>query len=91
MSYKLIYKEQFIKKLAKFIKKNSKLKQKIAKTFELLEKNPFHPSLRLHKLQGKLKDFYTISVDMKIRILIDIYIDEKEIFLLDIGFHDDIY
>jgi addiction module RelE/StbE family toxin len=91
MSYKLVYSDNFLKKAKKLIKKNPPIKNKVYKTFELLENNPFHPSLRLHKLKGNLKDYYSISIDMSYRIIIDFVIKDNEIILLDIGTHDDVY
>ena len=45
------------------------IKKKAVKTEKLFRANPFHPSIRLHKLQGKLKDLWSISIDMKYRII----------------------
>jgi len=46
-----------------------------------------HPSLRLHKLAGR--ETYSVSVDMKIRILIQL--DAGDIHLLRIGTHNEVY
>ena len=91
MSYKLTYDDKFIKKTAKLIKKNPSLKERIYKTLHILENNPYHPSLRLHKLKGNLKDYYSVSISMNYRIVLDFVITEKEILLLDIGPHDEVY
>ncbi|MDD3463214.1 MAG: plasmid stabilization protein [Sulfurospirillaceae bacterium] len=64
---------------------------KYEKTLTLLSANPHHPSLRLHKLQGNLKAFYSVSLDLLYRIILDFIIVENEIILLDIGAHDDVY
>ena len=50
-----------------------------------------HPSLRLHKLQGKLCEFHSISIDIEYRIIIDFIIKDDEIIPVDIGTHDDVY
>lgn len=39
-----------------------------AKT-QLFEKDPFHPSLRVHSLTGNLKGYWSLSVNDKYRIL----------------------
>lgn len=49
---------------------------------------PFYKSLRLHKLSGILADYYSVSIDMKRRILIDFIIEDKIITLIDIGDHN---
>jgi len=68
--YKLIYDEKYLKKFAKFLKKHPDLKLKYYKIIELLEQDPFYPSLRLHKLKGDKSNFYSVSIDMQYRIII---------------------
>jgi len=89
--YKLIETKSYLKKLVKFLKKHPNQIKKYEKTILLLESNPHHPSLRLHKLQGKLQEFYSVSIDMNYRIIIDFIIVDKKIFLIDIGSHSEIY
>ncbi len=89
--YKLVETKTYMKKLKKFLKKNPQIMPKYEKTIVLLENNPYHPSLRLHKLSGKLQNFYSVSIDMNYRIIVDFIIIEDKIFLIDIGTHDDIY
>ena len=89
--FKLVETEKYLKKLKKFLKKHPDLWQKYEKTIYFLETNPFHPSLRLHKLKGSLTEFYSVSIDMEYRIIIDFIIIDKQIFLIDIGDHDEVY
>ncbi len=89
--YEIIFTEIYEKKAKKFFKKHSDLKKKYAKTLKLLKSNPFHPSLRLHKLQGDKKEFYSVSLDMNYRIILDFIVIDKQIFLIDIGSHDEVY
>ncbi len=91
MNYKITRTDKYLKKLIKFLKTHPNLQVKYEKTIELLEINPHHPSLRLHKLQGNLNGFFSISIDLSYRILIDFIITDKEIILLDIGTHDEVY
>ena len=58
---KIIYTERHIKRAKKFIKKHPDILSQYEKTLKLLEVNPFHPSLRLHKLEGKLTELYSFS------------------------------
>ena len=53
-----------------------------------LEINPFHNSLRLHKLNGTISEFYSVSIDMKYRIIIDFVIENNKIIPLNIGDHN---
>jgi len=89
--YKLIETKRYHKKLIKFFKKHPTLLNKYEKTIMLLGTNPSHPSLRLHKLKGELKEFYSVSIDMDYRIIIDFIIIDKKIYLIDIGNHDEVY
>ena len=89
--YRIDFSEKYEKKAKKFFKKHQNLKDKYIKTLKLLSLNPFHPSLRLHKLKGELKEFYSVSIDMEYRIIIDIIIIDERIILIDIGPHDEVY
>ncbi len=75
----------------KFFKKHQNLKDRYIKTINILKTNPFHPSLRLHKLQGETKEYHSVSIDMQYRIIIDFIIIDEQIILIDIGSHDDVY
>ena len=91
MSYKILQSDKYLKKAAKFFKKHPNLLNKYTKTIKQMEKDPFYPSLRLHKIKGDLSEYYSVSIDMSYRIVIDLIITDKEIILLDIGSHDEIY
>ena len=61
------------------------------KTLKLIELNTYHPSLRLHKLQGKLAELYSVSINISYRISLDFLIEDNKIIPVDTGSHDDIY
>lgn len=75
----------------KFLKKHPELRSQYQKTLELLELNPQHPSLRLHRLQGRLGELSSVSINMSYRILLEMVIRENDIILVDIGNHDHVY
>lgn len=83
--YKLIFTEAYEKLAEKWLRKHQNLVDKYDKTIQLLELNPFHNSLRLHPLSGVMKDFYSVSIDMQQRVIIDLYIEDHSIILLKIG------
>ena len=91
MSYKLVITDSYKKRVKKFFKKHPDLFKKYEKVLLIMVTNPFHPSLRLHKLKGKLSDFYSISIDMEYRIVIDFIIEDEKIIPIDIGSHDEVY
>ena len=91
MSYKIIITNGYFKKLKKFIKKHPDVLVRYEKIIKLLELDPYHPSLRLHQLKGDLKEYQSVSITMKYRVVIDFVIKENEIIPIDIGTHDEVY
>ena len=91
MTYKLIYTDSYIKRASKFVKKHPDLISQYKKTLEILEIDPNHPSLRLHSLKGKRKDVYSISINISYRITLEFFVTEKEIILVNVGHHDQVY
>jgi len=89
--FKLVFTETYLKKEKIFLKKHKDLIPRYKKILKLLELNPCHPSLRLHKLKGKFKDKYSVSITMSYRIVITLAITEKEIIFIDIEHHDEVY
>lgn len=79
MTYQLIFTESYNKKAKKFLKQHPNLIKQYQKTLELLELNPFHNSLRLHSLQGKLKGYYSVSINISYRITLELIITDKQI------------
>ncbi|MCK5761066.1 MAG: plasmid stabilization protein [Candidatus Delongbacteria bacterium] len=88
---KLIYTEKYIKKAAKFVKKYPELIGQYEKTLKLLGLNPYHPSLRLHKLSGRLSELYSVSINITYRISINFIVDDDKIIPISIGTHDEVY
>ena len=91
MNYKIIITEEFDKKIKKFLKKHHDMYPKVVITMTLLADNPFHPSLRLHKLQGNLADYHSVSMDMSYRIVIEFIIKDGQTIPIGIGSHDEVY
>jgi len=89
--YEIRFTQKYEKIAKKFFKKHTNLKEKYIKTINILQLNPNHPSLRLHKLQGKLKEYYSVSLDMEYRLIIDFIVIDNVIYLIDIGSHDNVY
>lgn len=86
----IIYTDSYIKRVERFIKKHPELISQYEKTLKLLELNPTHPSLRLHKLQGKLAELYSVSINISYRISLDFLIKDNKIIPVDIGSHNDV-
>jgi toxin HigB-1 len=89
--YEILISDEYKKRLIKFLKKHPELKTPYFKTYRLLEANPFHPSLRLHALQGKLAGLHSVSINLSYRITIEFLIQGKQIIPIHIGDHDAVY
>ena len=87
----IVYTDSYNRRARKFFRKHAELVNKYEKTLKLLEANQFHPSLRLHRLQGKLSDLHSVSINISYRISIFFVIEEDRIIPLDIGTHDEVY
>lgn len=69
--------------------RDKKFKIAVEKKIDLLLFSPNHNSLRLHKINHRSGQSWSISVDMKIRLL---FVYENDgIILVDIGTHDEVY
>lgn len=61
--------QSFQDQAAKACKKDARLKKALSKQFSLFQKNYRHPSLRLHKLQGRRTEQYAIWIHNDLRAL----------------------
>ena len=91
MTYRFIYAESYNKKARKFLKKHPDLIGQYAKCLKLLELDPYHRSLRMHSLKGRLKGLQSVSINMLYRITLELIIKKDEIILVDVGHHSEIY
>ena len=91
MPYKLIYPGSYIKRARKFLNKHPEIHSQYRKTLELLELNPYHPSLRLRSLQGRMNGLSSVSINISYRIVLELIIEGDEILLVNIGKHDQVY
>lgn len=91
MSWALVFTEQYEKRALRFLKHHPELEKQYLKTLQLLEANPFHPSLRLHRLSGRLSDLHAVSINLSNRIVLEFIVQDKEIIPVDIGDHGTVY
>ncbi len=89
--YKLLFPESYIKRERLFIKKHPDLVERYKKVLRLLELDPFHPTLKLHKLKGKFDNKHAVSINYVYRVVIAFVITKDEIIFIDIGHHDEVY
>jgi mRNA-degrading endonuclease YafQ of YafQ-DinJ toxin-antitoxin module len=89
--YALVWTAHFTRAARKFIKRHPELKKKVALILRDLEKDPFQPHLDYHHLGGKQTGVQAVSITDSYRITMTVIITKKEIILLDIGSHDEVY
>jgi len=86
---KIEFSSPYRKAFKKLISKNPDLVFVVFNKLFVLSENINHPSLKLHKLKGELKDFYAIPIESNLRIILELHDDG--ILLINIGTHDDVY
>ena len=79
------------RRAARFIKKHPDLLAQYEKPLKLLELDPFHPFLRLHRMKGSLKGLHSVSINVSYRITLELLINDQKIILVDIGSHYYVY
>ena len=57
---------------------------------QLFTEDPFNPSLRTHKLSGKLKNLWSFTIEYDERVVFYFTYDGNAV-LIDIGSHDQVY
>jgi mRNA-degrading endonuclease YafQ of YafQ-DinJ toxin-antitoxin module len=91
MTYRILYTASYNKRAAKFIKRHPELLSQYEKILQLLELNPSHPSLRLHRLKGPLQNLHSVSVNVSYRISLEFLMEEGKIIPVNVGSHDEVY
>ena len=89
--YVLLTTGHFDRRVVKFTRTHPELNKPLSKVLRNLEANPFLPSLRLHPLSGELAGLHAVSVTHAYRITLTLRVTKREIVLLDIGSHDEVY
>jgi addiction module RelE/StbE family toxin len=85
----LVLSSRFKKNLKDFLHKHPDLETTLPEKLNLLQQNPHTASLKTHKLTGKLKSYWALSITYKYRLVFSI--EKDAIYLLAIGTHDEVY
>jgi mRNA-degrading endonuclease YafQ of YafQ-DinJ toxin-antitoxin module len=84
MEIEIAYAPSFVRQWKAF---PETLQDEALQKIELFRNRENHKSLKVHKLNGRLSEFYGFSVNYKFRIVFE-YGDGDTAFLLKIGPHD---
>ena len=91
----LLWSNTFRRALRRTVKRQPQALGEIEGTLELLQVEPFAAQLATHKLKGRLAGIWTCSAGYDLRILFEFVSnpgkEEDDIFLIEIGTHDEVY
>jgi mRNA-degrading endonuclease YafQ of YafQ-DinJ toxin-antitoxin module len=91
----LIWGDTFARAMRRMFRKYPALRKDLEGTLRLLQEDPFAPALATHKLKGKLAGSWACSAGFDLRIIFDFVKNTKrredDIFLLEIGTHEEVY
>lgn len=91
MRFTLVFTASYQRRALRFLKQHPELKNQYVKTLTLLEINPYHPSLRLHALSGRLEGLHSVSITLSYRITLELLIQGGRIIPVNVGDHDAVY
>jgi len=83
MSFAIFYTPEF-KRAYKKLSKN--LRILVKQKGDIFSADPFHPSLKTHKLSGILKGFWIFSIDHRNRVVFE-FIEKNQVLLHSVGDH----
>jgi addiction module RelE/StbE family toxin len=90
----LIWSGTFVRTYKRLLRKRPRLHKEIQETLRILVEDPFDPRLETHKLKGKLSGSWACKAGFDLRIIFDFMKTEgqaDEIFLIEIGTHEEVY
>ncbi len=89
--FSLVWTDSFARTARKFLRRYPDLVGLFEDVLKQLENDPHSPRLRLHRLKGRHRDKHSVSFTYSYRIVVSLRIEAGEIFLLDVGSHDEVY
>jgi mRNA-degrading endonuclease YafQ of YafQ-DinJ toxin-antitoxin module len=89
--YALVTTRHFDHSIAKFNRAHPELRRQLAKILRDLESDPFQPHLRLHLLKGPLEGLHAVRLTHAYRVTRMFRTAKREVILLDIGSHEEVY
>jgi addiction module RelE/StbE family toxin len=91
----LLWSNTFRRSLRRTVKRQPHILGDIESTLRLLQADPFASQLATHKLKGHLAGTWACSAGYDLRILFEFVRnperEEEDLFLIEIGTHDEVY
>jgi len=93
MSWSLIRSAAFVRAVRKHLRRHPEHAPDLLEAFTQMTKDPFHPSLRTHKLTGALAGSWACSARYDLRVIFKtVKLSGKTALLLEsVGTHDEVY
>ena len=89
--YELVWTDTFARTAKKYLRKHPDLRGVFEDVFQQLEVDPHVSRLRLHRLKGKHSDKHSVRLTYSDHIILYLKVSDKELILLDVGTHDEVY
>lgn len=83
--------QSFKRAFKRKIKTRKEIEDLFWEAVSIFTENPFHPSLRTHKLSGKLKEMWSFSIEYDISVIFQFEENKTKAIFTDIGAHDEVY
>ena len=90
-AYSLVWTDTFSRTARKFLRRHPELASVFKSVLQLLETDPQTPQLHLHPLKGWHQGKHAVRLNYEYRIVLLLKIVDKEVILLDVGSHDEVY
>ena len=93
MKRALLPSKAFIRSARRLVKRTPSVAADLEAALELLSEDAFHPSLRTHKLKGKLSKCWACSAGYDLRVVFQLVKHEgkEALLLVAAGTHDEVY
>lgn len=87
---KISYSSTFKKAFKKKVQGKANISERFLKRVQIFIVDPYHPSLKTHKLKGALSDLWSFSIDYDLRVIF-YFVTRDEVIFENIGTHDEVY
>jgi mRNA interferase YafQ len=93
MKRSLLPSAAFVRSSRRFLKRNPGAEADLRAALALLATDAHHPSLRTHKLKGKLAKSWACSAGYDLRVVFQFVMHEggESVLLQAVGTHDEVY
>ena len=84
------FSSSFRRSFKRKVKGNKEREEKFWQRLKTFQNTPFDPTLRTHRLSGKLQELWSFTIEYDLRVVFYFMATEKAVFI-DIGTHDEVY